>query len=92
MARFLEQSGRALRQWLGIQCYVVGMNAAMAGLGLSLLGIDAPIALATLGGALSFVPYFGSLIALAVGALVALPQGVGNAALAAAVSGGASFI
>lgn len=90
--RFLDESGAALRQWLQIQLYVVGINAAFAGLGLWAFGVDAPLALATISGALSFIPYFGSIVALAIGALVALPHGASSAGLAALAIGGASFI
>lgn len=92
MRRFFHESSAALRQWLRIQLYVVGLNAAFAGLGLWAFGVQAPLALATISGALSFVPYFGSIVALAIGALVALPNGASSAGLAALAIGGASFV
>lgn len=92
MALFLERSGAALRQWLFIQLYVVAMNAFFAGAALWAFGVPAPLALATISGALAFVPYFGSIIAMIIGVLVALPHGLDNAALAALAIGSASFV
>lgn len=91
-ARFFERSGAKLRRWLSFQLYVVALNAGMAGAGLWLSGVDAPFALATLSGALAFIPYFGSIVAMFVGALAALPQGLSFAFLAASVIGAASFV
>ena len=92
MALFLDRSSSALRQWLYIQLYVVVMNALFAGAALWAFGVPAPLALATISGALAFVPYFGSIIAMIIGVLVALPHGFDNAALAALAIGAASFI
>ncbi len=92
MALFLDRSGAVLRQWLFIQLYVVAMNALFAGAALWAFGVPAPLALATISGALAFVPYFGSIIAMIIGVLVALPHGLDNAALAALAIGSASFI
>ncbi len=92
MSRFLERSGPALRQWLVIQLYVVVMNTVFAAIPLWAFGVPAPLAIATISGALAFIPYFGSMVALVIAALVALPHGVGAAALAALSVGGASFI
>jgi predicted PurR-regulated permease PerM len=41
---------------------------------------------------LAFIPYFGSMIALVIGALVAVPRGVATAALAALAIGAGSFV
>jgi predicted PurR-regulated permease PerM len=92
MTLFLERSSAALRQWLFIQLYVVAMNAIFAGAALWAFGVPAPLALATISGALAFVPYFGSIIAMIIGVLVALPHGLDTAALAALAIGAASFI
>jgi predicted PurR-regulated permease PerM len=92
MTLFLERSSGALRQWLYIQLYVVGMNALFAGAALWAFGVPAPLALATISGALAFVPYFGSIIAMIVGVLVALPHGLDSAAFAALAIGAASFV
>jgi len=92
MARFVERSDVSLRQWLVLQLYVVAMNAAFSGLALWAFGVPAPLALASISGALAFIPYFGSMIALIIGALVALPHGLDMAGFAALAIGGASFI
>ncbi|MCC3245049.1 AI-2E family transporter [Methylocystis sp. WRRC1] len=92
VSRFLQRSGGSLRQWLILQLYVIVMNAFFAGVALWAFGVPAPLALATISGALAFIPYFGSIIALVVGALVALPHGVDSAALAALSIGAASFV
>lgn len=91
-SRFFLRTDESLRQWLVLQIYVVAMNAAFSGLALWAFGVPAPLALATISGALAFIPYFGSMIALVIGALVALPHGVEMAGLAALAIGGASFI
>ncbi len=92
VARFLDGSAAALRQWLVIQVYVVVMNAVFAGVALWSFGVPAALALATVSGALAFIPYFGSIVAIVVTALVALPHGLHTAALAALAVGGASFL
>ncbi|ARN83285.1 AI-2E family transporter [Methylocystis bryophila] len=92
IARFLDGSAASLRQWLVIQVYVVLMNAVFAGVALWAFGVPAALALASISGALAFIPYFGSIIAIVVTALVALPHGLGTAALAALAVGGASFL
>ena len=66
-------------------------NAFFAGVALWAFGVPAPLALATISGALAFIPYFGSIIALIVGG-VALPHGLESAALAALAIGSASFV
>jgi predicted PurR-regulated permease PerM len=92
MSTFLHRSGVSLRQWMVLQFYVVAMNTVFAGAALWAFGVPAPLALATISGALAFIPYFGSMIALVVGALVALPHGIDSAAAAALAIGGASFL
>jgi len=92
LARFLNGAAAALRQWLVIQLYVVVMNAVFAGVALWAFGVPAALALATISGALAFIPYFGSIVAIVVTALVALPHGLQTAALAALAVAAASFL
>jgi predicted PurR-regulated permease PerM len=92
VARFLDGSAASLRQWLVIQLYVVVMNAVFAGVALWAFGVPAALALATISGALAFIPYFGSIVAIVVTALVALPHGLETAALAALAVSAASFL
>jgi predicted PurR-regulated permease PerM len=72
---FLDASGASLRIWLLTQLAVVLMNGVFVGIGLWALGVDGAAALAMLGGLLSFIPYIGTIVATAIGALAALPQG-----------------
>ncbi|MFY9658091.1 MAG: AI-2E family transporter [Methylocystis sp.] len=92
VARFIDSAGASLRQWLVIQLYVVVMNAVFAGVALWAFGVPAALALATISGALAFIPYFGSIVAIVVTALVALPHGLETAALAALAVSAASFL
>jgi predicted PurR-regulated permease PerM len=52
------------------------MNGTFAGVGPGAFGAEGTAALAMLGGALSFVPYVGTIVAMVVRALAALPQGI----------------
>ncbi len=88
---FLNRSGTTLRTWLFTQLLVVLINGAFAGAGLWAFGVEGAAALAMLGGALSFVPYVGTIVAMVIGALAALPQGINFALDAALVFGAASF-
>jgi predicted PurR-regulated permease PerM len=92
LAQFMDKSGLRMRQWLLVQLFVVVVNTTLAGLGLWLFGVAAPLALATLAGALAFVPFVGSIVAIAVGALAALPQGPEHAGYAATAIAAASFV
>jgi predicted PurR-regulated permease PerM len=90
--RFFERSGSRLRQWLSVQLFAVVFNGVAASIGLWLGGVVAPVALGTLSGALAFIPYAGSIAAMAIGALAALSQGSAEALYAAGVIGAASFV
>jgi hypothetical protein len=50
------------------------MNGTFAGVGPWAFGAEGTAALAMLGGALSFVPYVGTIVAMVVRALATLPQ------------------
>jgi predicted PurR-regulated permease PerM len=89
---FVARSGATLRTWLFTQLLVVLMNGTFAGVGLWAFGVDGAAALAMLGGALSFIPYVGTLVAMVIGALAALPQGVEFSVYALIVFGAASFL
>jgi predicted PurR-regulated permease PerM len=90
--RFVERSGSALRMWLFTQLLVVLMNGVFAGIGLWAFGVDGAAALAMLGGLLSFIPYVGTIVAMVIAALAALPQGPAYAVYALIVFGAASVI
>jgi predicted PurR-regulated permease PerM len=89
--QFLSRSGSNLRMWLFTQLLVVLMNGVFVGVGLWVFGVHGAAALAMLGGGLSFVPYVGTIVAMVIGALAALPQGVDFAVYALIVFGAASF-
>lgn len=89
--QFLSRAGSTLRMWLFTQLLVVLMNGVFIGVGLWAFGVHGAAALAMLGGALSFVPYVGTIVAMVIGALAALPQGVDFAVYALIVFGAASF-
>lgn len=89
--QFLSRSGYSLRIWLFTQLLVVLMNGLFIGLGLWAFGVEGAAALAMLGGALSFVPYVGTIVAMLIGGLATLPQGVDQALYALIVLGAASF-
>ncbi len=72
---FADASAASLRTWLLTQLVVVLINGVFAGVGLWALGVDGAAALAMLGGLLSFIPYVGTIVAMIIGALAALPQG-----------------
>src|SRR5262249_23429072 len=76
---FADASASSLRIWLLTQLVVVLLNGVFAGIGLWALGVDGAAALATLGGLLSFIPYVGTIVAMLIGALAALPQGTNYA-------------
>jgi predicted PurR-regulated permease PerM len=88
---FFARSGATLRMWLFTQLFVVLMNGVFAGAGLWAFGVEGAAALAMLGGALSFIPYVGTIAAMVLGALAALPQGANFALYAIIVFGAASF-
>lgn len=92
LRRFLDLSGATLRWWLLTQLMVVAINGAFAGLGLWAAGVEAPLALALIAGALSFIPYVGAIVAMAIAALSALPQGPDFALYAVVILGGVSFV
>jgi predicted PurR-regulated permease PerM len=67
------------------------INGTFAGVGPWAFGAEGTAALAMLGGALSFVPYVGTIVAMVVRALAALPQGIDFAVYTLIVFGAPSF-
>ena len=68
----LRDIGRTLRLWLlgqMVDMVVVGMITAI---GMTLLGVPVPLALGVLAGLLTFIPYFGAVVAGLPAVLVAL--------------------
>ena len=73
--QLFEAISRILARWLLGQLVVMAAVGLMSGLGLWLLGVRAAFVLGLLGGLLSFIPLFGSVLTAALAALFALGQG-----------------
>ena len=74
-AQLFEAISRILARWLLGQFVVMAAVGLMSGLGLWLLGVRAAFVLGLLGGLLSFIPFFGSVLTAALAALFAFGQG-----------------
>jgi predicted PurR-regulated permease PerM len=68
-------TGDILLRWLIGQTIVMSTIGLLSGIGLWLLGIEAPFALGLMGGLLCFIPYIGAILAAVPATLVALTQG-----------------
>ena len=88
----LDQTGAVLLRWLLGQFIVMLTIGTLSGLGLWALGIEAPFALGLVGGLLTFIPYFGAVLAAIPATLVALTQGPFNAVLVIGMYAGVHFI
>lgn len=67
--------GKTLRFWVLGQLVDMLAVGVLSGVGMALLGVPAPFALAVLSGLLTFVPYFGAILAAVPAFLVALTVG-----------------
>lgn len=63
LADALDESGRALRFWLGGQLVAMVVTGLLVGVSMWLLGVPAPLGLGLVAGLLDFVPLVGPLIA-----------------------------
>jgi predicted PurR-regulated permease PerM len=68
-------TGSVLERWLVGQLVVMATIGVLTGIGLWLIGVEAPFALGLMGGLLCFVPYVGAILAAVPATLVALTQG-----------------
>ena len=59
----LDESGKALRYWLGGQLVAMVVTGVLVGLTMWLLGVPAPLGLGLVAGLLDFVPLVGPMIA-----------------------------
>ncbi|WBO58476.1 MULTISPECIES: AI-2E family transporter [unclassified Acidocella] len=91
-ARLYEQTGQLLLRWLLGQFIVMLTIGILSGLGLWALGIEAPVALGLVGGLLTFIPYFGAVMAAVPATLVALTQSPLDALWVIAMYAGVHFI
>lgn len=74
-AAALDDTGRALRLWLGGQLVAMALVGLATGAGLALLGVPSAIALGLIAGVLDFVPIVGPIVAAVPALLIALAQG-----------------
>ncbi len=81
----MHRTGRTLRRWLLGQLIDMTAMGALTALGLSLLGVPVPLALGALAGLLTFIPYFGAMLAGIPAVLVALSVGAHLALLTVGV-------
>ncbi|WP_234729588.1 AI-2E family transporter [Acidocella facilis] len=87
-----DQTGRILLHWLLGQFVVMVTIGILSGLGLWALGIEAPVALGLVGGLLTFIPYFGAVMAAVPATLVALTQSPVDALWVVVMYAGVHFI
>jgi predicted PurR-regulated permease PerM len=73
--RLFNAISGVLARWLLGQFAVMATVGILSGLGLWMLGIKAAFVLGLVGGLLSFVPFFGSILTAVLAALFALAQG-----------------
>lgn len=73
--RVMEETGWNLRRWLLGQLVDMVVVGGLSAIGLSLLGVPVPFALATLAGLLTIVPYIGAVAAGLVAVMVAFTHG-----------------
>jgi predicted PurR-regulated permease PerM len=88
----LDEVGHVLRRWMLGQLILMTLVGTLTYVGFRIIGVEYAGALGLLAGALTFIPYLGSLAAGAVAVLVALAQGADVALYAAAVYGGVQII
>ena len=68
----MHRAGRTLRRWLLGQIMDMIAVAVLTGAGLFMLGVPVPLALGAVAGLLTFIPYFGAVLAGIPAVLVAL--------------------
>ncbi len=90
--RLMDQTGHVLLHWVLGQLIVMLTIGTLSGLGLWGLGIEAPFALGLVSGLLSFIPYFGAVMAAIPATLVALTQGPLTAGWVLAMYAGVHFL
>lgn len=74
-ARVANTIADALRRWLLGQLVAMILVAALTGIGLTLLGVSSPLALALIAGVAEFVPIVGPILAVVPALLIAAPEG-----------------
>ena len=90
--RLFDAISRVLGRWLLGQFAVMTTVGILSGLGLWMIGVKAAFVLGLVGGLLSFVPFFGSILTAVMAALFALAQGPAFAIAVLAMYGAVHFI
>jgi predicted PurR-regulated permease PerM len=85
VAEAMDESEKALRLWLKGQLLAMIVVGAMTWFGLWLIGVESPLVLGLLAGALEFIPFAGPIIAAVPGVMLALAQSTDLALWAAGV-------
>lgn len=85
MQSALHNTGRALRKWLLGQLVSMTLVGVLTGIGLWLIGVPSPLALALIAGLSEFIPLVGPTIGAVPGLLIALSAGPETALWAALV-------
>jgi predicted PurR-regulated permease PerM len=85
-------TGHVLERWLLGQFVVMATIGILTGIGLWLMGVEAPFALGLMGGLLCFIPFVGAILAAVPATLVALTQGPIYAVLVVCMYAGVHFI
>jgi predicted PurR-regulated permease PerM len=85
VAEAMDESEKALRLWLKGQLMAMIVVGAMTWFGLWLIGVESPLVLGLLAGALEFIPFAGPIIAAVPGIMLALAQSTDLALWAAGV-------
>lgn len=78
-AEVLDRLAEVLRRWLAAKLAAMVLVGALTGLGLWLLGLPLALSLALLAAGLTFIPYFGPLLAAVPAVLLALLHGPATA-------------
>ena len=91
-AEVIAELGHMLRRWTLGQLCLMTLVGTLTYIGFLAIGLEFAGALALLAGALTFIPFIGSLAAGVVAVLVSLAQGVDIALLTAAVYTGVQII
>lgn len=74
VAEAMNESDNALRLWLKGQLIAMVVVGAMTWFGLWMIGVESPLALGLIAGALEFIPFAGPILAAVPGVLLALGQ------------------
>lgn len=79
----VERSGDALRRWLIAQLFAMAAVALLSGVGLWMIGIPSPLALALIAGLFEFVPVLGPFLSAVPAVLLAATIGANEMLLTA---------